>query len=126
MKQSANRQKQTKRSAPSTAWKQGQSGNPSGRPKVDGHVRELARRYTMDAIETLVKIMHDGNETGSARVRAAECILSRGWGQPPAALEVTGAEGGPIEFQEAQHELESILDSIAARSQEGGEAGEFH
>lgn len=41
----------------------------------------LARRHTHRAIRTLVQIMSDPNENATARVRAAETLLSRGWGQ---------------------------------------------
>jgi hypothetical protein len=34
----------------------GQSGNKAGRPKEVGHVRELARQHTEEAIETLVAV----------------------------------------------------------------------
>jgi len=35
-------------------FKKGQSGNPGGRPKIVGEVKELARTHTAEAIETLV------------------------------------------------------------------------
>ena len=35
----------------------GISGNPGGRPPEVGNVRELAREYTEEAIETLVDLM---------------------------------------------------------------------
>ena len=71
-----------KRKTPRTAFKKGQSGNPGGRPKTVHEVRELARKYTKDAIKTLVSIMRDPNEKSTARVRAAEAILDRGHGRP--------------------------------------------
>ena len=35
-------------------FKQGFSGNPGGRPKDEYKVAELARSYTVEAVETLV------------------------------------------------------------------------
>ena len=35
----------------------GISGNPGGRPREVGHVRELAREHSDEAIETLVDLM---------------------------------------------------------------------
>ena len=38
-------------------FKQGFSGNPGGRPKDEHKVAELARSYTVEAVETLVDLM---------------------------------------------------------------------
>ncbi|MDA9824808.1 DUF5681 domain-containing protein, partial [Alphaproteobacteria bacterium] len=40
----------------------GQSGNPGGRPKDEHRVAELARSYTLEAIDTLVELMRDGKD----------------------------------------------------------------
>ncbi len=68
--------------APGRPWKPGQSGNPGGRPKAIGHVRDLARELTDDAIQTLATVMHDPKAPPGARVAAAVAILDRGWGKP--------------------------------------------
>lgn len=68
----------------------GQSGNPSGRPKVDNRVRDLARQHTEAAIQALVLSLTDDRH----RVAAAQALLDRGWGKP--VQEVTGADGGPL------------------------------
>ena len=65
----------------------GQSGNPGGRPRVEGEIRELARQHTMTALRTLIEIAERG-ENESARVTAANAILDRGWGKP--AVPVVG------------------------------------
>ena len=59
----------------------GQSGNPGGRPKADGEIRELARQHTVMALRTLREIAECG-ENESARVAAANSLLDRGWGKP--------------------------------------------
>lgn len=74
----------------------GQSGNPSGRPKINPEVRELAREHTAKAIETLASIMLTG-QTEPARVAASKELLDRGWGKPIQAI--AGADGeGPVEL----------------------------
>lgn len=66
----------------------GQSGNPSGRPKVDKEVRDAARQYGEEAITKLVELMRgDDRRTAMA---AAQALLDRGYGKPAQAIEVSG------------------------------------
>jgi len=58
----------------------GHSGNPGGRPKDEHRVGELARSYTLEAIETLVDLMRHGKDE-RARGTAAQALLDRGWGK---------------------------------------------
>ena len=60
----------------------GQSGNPLGRPKEDKTIRDLAKAYTADAIETLVSIAKNPKASDSARVQASTALLDRAWGKP--------------------------------------------
>jgi hypothetical protein len=70
-------------------FRKGQSGNPGGRPKGDGEIRELARQHTALALRTLSEIADHG-ENESARVAAANALLDRGYGKP--AVPVAAAE----------------------------------
>ena len=57
-------------------------GRAKGVPnKVGQDVRQLARKYTSEAIETLAEIMTAG-ESHQARVMAADKLLDRGYGKP--------------------------------------------
>ncbi len=88
---SENRRKQIRpRKTPSSAWKQGQSGNPGGRPKVAAEIRDLARDHGPEAIQRLVTLMRSKNE--SVAVRAAEALLDRGYGRPMQGLELIDKE----------------------------------
>ena len=60
-------------------FRPGQSGNPGGRPKEIGHVKELAREHTVAAVKTLAEIMGNTGEPAAARARAAEALLNRAW-----------------------------------------------
>jgi hypothetical protein len=46
-------------------------------------VKELARKHTGKAIETLVSIMDNPKAAPAARVSAANSLLDRGYGKPP-------------------------------------------
>lgn len=76
-------------------FKKGKSGNPGGRKRETGDVRELARQYTKEAIETLKQVMLS-DERGAARVAAAQALLDRGYGRPMQAMEVSGPDQSPI------------------------------
>jgi hypothetical protein len=76
------------------AFQPGQSGNPGGRPKDVGHVRDLARQHTEAAVLALVEALSAKSER--TRVAAAEALLDRGWGKAVQQLEHTGAEGAPL------------------------------
>lgn len=69
----------------------GQSGNPSGRPKVtlsDGRsLTDLAREHTETAVQALIDVMTKETEPAAARVSAAAAILDRGWGRPKQEIE---------------------------------------
>ena len=73
---------------PSGQFAPGQSGNPGGRPKDEHRVAELARSYTLEAIDTLVELMRDGKDE-RVRGTAAQALLDRGWGK--AKVEVVAA-----------------------------------
>jgi hypothetical protein len=77
-----------KGNVPKHGFKRGQSGNPRGRAKALVEVTKAAREYTVEAIDTLVKIMRDIKATASARVQAAGIILDRGWGKAPVTVNI--------------------------------------
>ena len=80
----------------------GQSGNPGGRPKDEHRVAELARSYTLEAIDTLVELMRDGKDE-RMRGTAAQALLDRGWGK--AKVEVfTSAESSYLDVLRAVNE----------------------
>jgi hypothetical protein len=59
----------------------GVSGNPGGRPKLVGEVRELAQKYCPRAIEVLADLMENATHEAT-RKGAADSILDRGIGKP--------------------------------------------
>ena len=77
----------------------GQSGNPGGRPRDEHRVAELARSYTLEAIDTLVDLMRHGKDE-RVRGTAAQALLDRGWGKAKVEV-VTGAEGSCLDVLKA-------------------------
>lgn len=66
----------------------GQSGNPGGRPKGAGDIREVARRFGEEALATLVDVATNAEAPAAARVTAAMALLDRGFGKPLAQVQV--------------------------------------
>lgn len=70
-------------------------GRPKGSPnKATASLKEAARGYTEQALQTLVQIALEG-ESEAARVSAANAILDRGYGKPTTVL-AGDDEGGPV------------------------------
>jgi hypothetical protein len=75
-------------------FQKGQSGNPGGRPKTVGIVRDLAGKHTKGAIETLAEVMNDKQAPPAARVAAANGLLDRAHGKP--SQPITGKDEEPL------------------------------
>src|SRR5690606_13734622 len=114
-------QQQTSR-VPVRPWPKGVSGNPGGRPRVVGRVKELARQWTAAAIQTLASVRQDPWQPARARVAAAEALLDRGYGKPtqPIAGDDTM---DPILVALEQETLRAFLAAVAARQNTGSGNG---
>lgn len=104
----------------------GQSGNPGGRPKAEIDLRALARTYTKEALDTLLKVMRAGDKD-SARVAAAVAVLDRGYGKPAQTVDVTtrrAVDEVPEDLVDAAIErLAASLGPAASSSDAGTTAG---
>ena len=69
-------------------FKPGQSGNPSGRPKIPEDVKAAFKELTPQAVETLKGIMLNPLAKDADRIKAAEIIMDRGYGKPTQAVDV--------------------------------------
>jgi len=88
----------------------GHSGNPVGRTKESLSVSKLAREHTVEALNTLVKIMNDKKAPPASRVLAASNILDRGHGKAPQTINVRQLED--MTPEELTDELNAILDGL--------------
>ena len=63
------------------------AGRPKGsKNRANKELRDLARTYTNDALETLAHIAQNG-ESEAARVQASVALLDRAWGKPRQSVE---------------------------------------
>lgn len=79
------------------------AGRPKGSreaatKKQQATIAELARKYTHEAIQALVDVMSSKEETGSARVAAANALLDRGYGKPIQATTEVNPDKLPSPF----------------------------
>lgn len=82
------------------------AGRKPGAPnKATATLKELAREYTPQALEALVKVMIHG-ESEAARVAAANAVLDRGYGKPSTVL-AGDEEGGPV-----KHVVKITLEAV--------------
>lgn len=96
----------------------GKSGNPTGRPKEDRELKELARTYTREAVDRLVSWMK--SENPKASVLAASILLDRGHGKAAQVLELK--PHNPLEDMDT-HELVELVSSLIAGSSAEGSGG---
>ena len=104
--------KQTKRKAPRTAFKPGQSGNPNGRPKRKSMTAHLEEALTDDARKKIALAQIAKAKKGE--LASAEFIFKRIDGNVPQRIDVTArlrklAEDAGADPDEAEREFERIL-----------------
>lgn len=91
-------------------FKPGQSGNPVGRPKTVGQIRDLARRNTRPAFATILRLMRDKSAPHGTRLAAAQEVLDRAYGKAPQKYEVEVSI-----FDSLSPEQRMYLDAILQR-----------
>ena len=90
----------TDKKAPKTAFKQGTSGNPGGRPKRTAQELDLiaaCKAKTSAALDVLLSIMANG-ENERNRITAAMAIIERAHGKPLQPTTVGNPDGSAIDM----------------------------
>jgi HEAT repeat protein len=59
-------------------------------------IKSLARAHTETALNVLAGVMNQPDAPASARVSAAEALLSRGWGKPAQAITGGDEDDNPL------------------------------
>lgn len=88
-------------------WVKGQSGNPTGRPRIVQGVRRQAQNMSEEALQVLVDVMR-GGEKASERASAARTILQlagAGFSEEGAAPEERAAVPTATMSEEALAEI---------------------
>lgn len=82
------------------AWQKGQSGNPSGRPKSIGGLRELLKRKYGQNAEKLVAKLDELSRSQDPRVALAAVKLMMAYqvGAPLQRMEMSGNAAEPLEI----------------------------
>ena len=83
----------------------GQSGNPGGRPKALGELRDLARTHAAEAINELARLAVKARSE-SVRVAAIRELLDRGYGR---ATQFLAADTEAISCDKSAGELRAEL-----------------
>jgi hypothetical protein len=97
----------------------GQSGNPTGRPKIVGELKELAAQHTPQAIQTLADIMNDKEAPPAARVAASTALLDRVYGRPSQNIEAK------VETIDIGKTAAQVLMALTAKAKEAKAAREI-
>ena len=82
-------------------------------------IRDLARQYTEEAVETLKDVMRDKKAVGAARVAAATALLDRGHGKAVQHIEAEISVYDSLDLPQKQALLEIIDEIIDADIGEG-------
>ena len=92
-------------------FKCGCSGNPGGRPKVAGEVRELLAQNTTRAVETVIALLDSENE--KVALQAAQEVLNRVLGKSIQAQSILVETAGQSNF-----DLTAQIHAIILRHEE--------
>lgn len=98
--------------------------NPVGRPKSSAWVKNLAAKWTEDAIRTLAELMADPEQDGKTRAMCANALLDRAHGKPAQELNAN-VNVNESTADDVHSRIASILAS-ATGDPDAGSTGETH
>ena len=110
MDKATSEQGQNSPDPPSGQFRKGVSGNPGGRPRVSGEVRELAQSKAPRAFERLVELMESKDQR--VAMAASNAVLDRAYGKP--SSEERTASFAMRQVTSAADLVEAISDLLSA------------
>lgn len=115
MDESANRPKTDKRKAPKSAFKPGQSGNPSGRPKEDPVIRAmLTDMFNEKCLPWAAERMDDEECPDAIKMRIFEAVAPYCLSKATELHEHSGPDGAPLPVLSREEVLRVLDDTGAA------------
>ncbi len=90
----------------------GKGRRPGVPNKATAAVREVAQKYTVEAVEALAAVMRDATAPPAARVSAATALLDRGHGKP--TQPISGDDEMPpmaVSIEERRAKARAIIDA---------------
>lgn len=97
-------------------FKKGQSGNPSGRRKVVGEIRELAMQEAPDAFQRIAKLVRSDDER--VALAAAQTILDRAYGKAIQTVN-TNVTRRAVNLTDAELEAIALSGSLTVSGETG-------
>lgn len=82
----------------------GTSGNPGGRPREEREVVEALRLHGLELVEALLR----ASLAKKPNVKAIAEALNRAYGKAKQVVELTGANGGPLEIDLSKLTTEQV------------------
>jgi len=103
------------------AFKKGQSGNPAGKPKgARNKVSRDIAAYARSFLESDEYRASANRRMLTGKAPHLETMLHQyAYGKPPDKIEVTGADGGPVEFIVARESIARKLARLESRDVAG-------
>lgn len=95
-------------------FKKGQSGNPSGRPKIPDDIKAMLKGATPDACKLLCETINNPNEKTELRVKCAEIVLDRVYGKPQQSVDLVADVGQETRDAMRGMGLKERIDAVQA------------
>lgn len=95
------------------AFKPGESGNPSGRPKVPKELVAICRDISPEVVQFWVTTMRNAEEKAADRLRASENIMERAYGKAAQNINANVNDQRTIDTSTLTEQQRTVLAELA-------------